>query len=382
MTRCVIITGARAPVAVHLARRFREAGWRVLLADALRFPIGAATRVIAGYRRFPAPRQHLAAFAEFWRRLLVEERPDLVVPTCEEIFYLAALRECFGLDLPLFAPPFETLAAVHHKGRFAALAAGFGADPPETVILEAPGTALPFPETVLKPAWSRFGSRVLIRLTPAAFARLVPTPAAPWVAQRFVPGEEICAYGVAIAGALTAFAAYRPLWRAGLGAAVAFEPLVSPAAETFTHNLVKHLAWTGQIAFDFRHDEAGQLRVLECNPRATSGAHFFGPGDGLVEAICGRGTAQPSLRQAMTLPLALLVYGLPLALRRGEFARLVRDFRTMANLLADPADRSFLPAQGLALAEIAARAVCLRTGLKEAATADIEWDGEPLTSPS
>jgi hypothetical protein len=78
----------------------------------------------------------------------------------------------------------------------------------------------------------------------------------------------------------------------------------------------------------------------------------------------------------------LLVYGLPQAVRRRAVLGLIHDLKTMTDLLADPADRSFLPIQGLALAEIIARALRLRVGLKEAATADIEWDGEPFTIPS
>jgi len=382
VTGYVVITGARAPVAVHLARRLSEAGWRVLLADTLRFALGRATRAKAAYLRFPPPRQDFAGFAGFWAELLRRERPALVVPTCEEVFYLAALRERCDLDLPLFAPSLDMLASVHHKGRFAALASGLGADPPETLVLEAPCERLPFDDFVLKPAWSRFGSHVLIRPSAVALAGLKPTPQVPWVAQRYMPGEEICAYGVAVGGVLRAFCAYRPLWRVGLGAAVAFAPVESPEAEVFTRNLVAKLAWTGQIAFDFRHDETGRLRVLECNPRATSGAHFFAAGDGLAEAIAGTGTADPSLRVPMTLPLALLVYGLPQALRRRALGSLVHDLRTMTDLLADRADRSFLPIQGLALGEIIARALRLRVGLKEAATADIEWDGEPFTIPS
>ena len=45
----VLITGARAPVALHLARELHVAGRRVLLADTLRFPMSRATRTAASY---------------------------------------------------------------------------------------------------------------------------------------------------------------------------------------------------------------------------------------------------------------------------------------------------------------------------------------------
>ena len=50
----------------------------------------------------------------------------------------------------------------------------------------------------------------------------------------------------------------------------------------------------------------------------------------------------------------------------------------MADLFAFPGDRGFVVPQVLALAEIAG--IALRSGksLQQAATDDIEWNGEPL----
>ena len=80
----------------------------------------------------------------------------------------------------------------------------------------------------------------------------------------------------------------------------------------------------------------------------------------------------------MTLPLAMLIYGLPFALRRRAAGKWLRDFRTMADISRWPADRSLVGAQFLALAEVAALALSKRVRLKAAATADIEWNGEGL----
>ena len=94
-----------------------------------------------------------------------------------------------------------------------------------------------------------------------------PTPADPWVAQSYLPGEEISAYAAARAGRLLALQSYRPTYRVGHGAAVAFEAVDAPAVQRFVSGLVARLNWTGQISFDFRRDETGELHVIECNPR-------------------------------------------------------------------------------------------------------------------
>jgi hypothetical protein len=376
----VLITGARAPVALHLARLFHAAGHRVLLADTHRFPLSRHTRR-AEYHRLPAPRGNVAAYGQAVEALVADHRIDLVIPTCEEVFFLAASRDLHGRAIPLFAPPMATLALAHHKARFAQLAAGLDSAPPATDLVTSPhelGAVREPAQRVLKPAWSRFAGRVVVRPTADQLARIVPTSADPWVVQDYLPGEEICGYGVARDGRLLAFAAYRPLHRAGLGAGVAFEPAADEAAHGFAAAFAARTAWTGQLSFDFRRAADGHLHAIECNPRATSGLHFFAPADDLPGAILAGAAASASDLRAMTVPLALLIYGLVPALRRGEFSSWWGDFRRSGNVLAFAGDRSFAAAQMLAVGEIAALA--LRTGktMQQAATHDIEWNGEDL----
>ena len=194
MRRTIIVTGARAPSALHLARLFHCAGHRVILADTFRYPISRATRMKDCYVRLPSPRQSFSDYAVAIADLVARESPDLIVPTCEEVFFLAAVRDRRGIDMPLFAPDFDLLAKVHNKADFAEMAAGLGADPPRTWRLncceDLSGLSTPAGALVFKPAWSRFGSRVLIRPSEADIQKLRPTEADPWVAQAYLPGEE------------------------------------------------------------------------------------------------------------------------------------------------------------------------------------------------
>jgi hypothetical protein len=383
MSRTIVVTGARAPAALHLARVFHGAGHRVILADTFRYPMSLKTRMKDGYVRLPPPRQSFSDYAAAIAALVAREAPDLVVPTCEEVFYLAAARDRRGIEIPLFAPHFDALAQVHNKADFAEMAVGLGADPPLTLRLERREdlSKLPAPagNFVFKPAWSRFGSRVLIRPSEADIAKLRPTADDPWVAQAYLPGEEISSYAVAVDGRVTAFQSYRPTYRVGHGAGVAFAAEDVPAARQFVAGLVSRLRWTGQISFDFRRDEAGELRVIECNPRATSGIHYFGPNDGLAEAFFGEDAVPAPSTASMTLPLAMLAYGLPYAWRHDGLARWYRDFVAMRDISSWPGDRGLLLSQLRALGEIAIKAVREGRGLVETSVRDIEWDGEPLS---
>ncbi len=377
----ILITGARAPVALHLARLFHAAGHRAWLADTHRFPLSAATRLAEGYIRLPPPRDGLAAYGAAVEAAVAQHGIELVIPTCEEVFFLAAARDLQHRSIPLFAPAFATLAQAHHKAEFARGAVGLGADPPRTDVVASPEALAAIAdagERVLKPAWSRFASRVLVRPNREQLSSIRPTAEDPWLVQDYLPGDEICSYGVARDGRLVGFAAYRPLYRAGLGAGIAFEPVDEPAAARFTAGYAARHSWTGQLSFDYRRDAEGALHVIECNPRAVSGLNFFAVADNLPRAILeGTGTSPTDLRP-MTVPLALLLYGLPAALRRNTVPAWWSDYRRMGDILSFPGDRSFAGAQLLSVAEIALLA--LRTGktLQQAATHDIEWNGEAL----
>jgi hypothetical protein len=109
----------------------------------------------------------------------------------------------------------------------------------------------------------------------------------------------------------------------------------------------KTTGYTGQVGFDFIEDTAGKFHVLECNPRATSGVHFFeGQAEALIASL-GSESAEPVLTPAKDVIL------------RGG-------------------DHGPLTAQVLSLTEIGVRAISRRCGLLAASTADIEWDGQPL----
>lgn len=380
----IVVTGARAPVALHWARLFKSAGHHVVVADTPLLPIARFTRFKDHYVRLPGPALGLPAYAAAWRRLLDEEQPDMVLPTCEEVFHLAALRDRHGVALPLFAPAFDSLARMHDKYRFARFAAELDAPakPPETWLVRDASEAAPLldrcRDLVLKPVWSRFAERVVRRPDRSTITRMNWQSGGPWIAQTYLPGEELSAFAVAHHGTLVALQAYRGLFRAGGGASVAFEPCEEPDIRQFVVAFVRTTSWHGQVAFDFRRDGTGAVRVIECNPRAVSGLHFFGPGDGLPEAVLDGCESRASIRAPQTVRLALLTYGLADAVASGRLGAWYQTLCDSADLTWAAGDRSFAVPQLLSLGEIAVRAMLAWTGLKAAATADIEWNGEPL----
>jgi hypothetical protein len=376
----VLILGARAPACLEWARCFHAAGWRVSVGDSLRWPVGRYSNAVQDYVRLPEPCGNPAGWIATLAKAVAARGVDLVVPTCEEAFYLAHGRA--RIAARVVTPPFELMHELHHKGRFAEKVKGWVVEAPETHLVETREAASSFAARhdtrgwVFKPAYSRFASRTLLRPEPAQVARQQPTPAQPWVAQRYVPGREHCSYSLLVEGRLTAHASYHPRYRVGPGSGIWFEPTFPAPVRAFVEQFGAETGYTGQVAFDFIEQADGSCRVLECNPRATSGVHLFADEpDALVGALLGAdGVLTPAPRPRQ-VALAMLLFA---AGRHVFDARFWRDYRAAPDVVTRPGDFGPLFAQLPGLVEIVGRALSRRRGLLAAATADIEWDGQAL----
>jgi hypothetical protein len=375
----VLILGGRAPVALDHARRFTAQGWRVVMADSVSCRLAGWSRAVAATVRLAPPRHAPAQFIADLNAVIARERIDLVVPTCEEVFFLSRYRSALPASCRVLADDFDVLRQLHSKWEFTKLAAGCA---PDSALVEnldqarewAAGRPL-----VLKPEFSRFG--VHVRLYPQGMPSTPAPlpPLGPWVAQAYCAGQELCSYSVAERGVLTAHAVYRPVHRLHRSSSFYFAPHASEPIQRFVADLVARLQFTGQISFDWIDSGDGQPRVLECNPRATSGLHLFGLEDAVPAALHGEvGRCITPRGGARMLGPVMYSAGLAQALAGGGLAGWRRDASQAGDVLTAPGD--WLPVAGalLDMAWFAKTALQRRCTLREAATSDIEWDGEEL----
>lgn len=375
----VLILGGRAPAALDHARRFAAQGWRVVIADSVSCRLSGWSRAVSATVRLAPPRHAPAQFIADLNAAITREQIDLVVPTCEEVFFLSRYRSALPASCRVLADDFDKLRQLHSKWEFNRLADGHAPDSALVENLEQARDWAAGRPLVLKPEFSRFG--VHVRLYPNGMpqdAAPLP-PLGPWVAQEYCEGSELCSYSVAEQGVLTAHALYRPLYRLHRSSSYYFEPEVNEPIQRFIAALVARLRFTGQISFDWIDTGDGKPRVLECNPRATSGLHLFGLRDALPAALNG-------VQQACITPqgsahmLGPVMYsaGLAQALANGTLANWRRDARRATDVLAAAADRAPLLGGVVDMAWFARTALQRRCTLREAATRDIEWDGEEL----
>lgn len=383
MAERVLITGARAVAALDFARSLRAAGYEPHLADCSPAWVARLSRTGGPVHRHASPVTQPAAFARDIRSLIERLDPVRIIPTCEEVFHLAALAAADGVSARLFAPSPDRLGTLHAKDRFAALCGRLGLPVPDTTAVTDRAALEDFSGEaaghVFKPVWSRFGGRTLIAPAPAALAAVTPSPETPWVIQRRITGEEVSFHAVCHEGRVTAFCAYGSDWRLSGGASYVFRPLsadqtaqLRPMAEALAA-----FAGSGQIACDAIIDAAGKAWLIECNPRATSGVHLFGRSAEFGRALMGRGEAGPATVTRHLSP-ALWLHGLPTALRHRRLADWRAQGRQGSDAVAAPGDPG--PVLG-ALADAAVfglRAVCTGRSITAAMTADIEWNGRTL----
>jgi hypothetical protein len=325
---------------------------------------------------YPSPVRDRTGFRQAVLDLIARLAPVLVVPTCEEVFHFARL----ALGAVLFQPPADTLRSLHDKGAFAALCGSAGLSAPETHAIDRATDLLPFRDEphdwVFKARFSRFGEGTLMGARPSGLDRVGPG----WIAQRRVKGREASFYAVAQAGSITAFAAYDSDWHLPGGACLTFHPVERDLGLTLfgmAQALAEATRLTGQFACDVIVDADGRPWVIECNPRATSGAHLL-VGDGrLARAMLG--ALRPPATAGET-PLHLLpafaTYGLAIAIRERRLTQWVSELRAGRDVTGTAGDRA--PMWGAALDGLAFVRAGRRLGISTAAatTVDIEWNGD------
>lgn len=383
----ILLTGARAPVTLDLVRHFHRSGHEVYLADSIHLPLARLSRFAKRTFVVSKPAHNPSQFVQDLATIARNNRIDLVVPTCEEIFYVSSRLELFPEHSKVFAEPLPKLEILHNKWKFVQQVSILGGtvQAPETHLIASQQELSPWiahqqpSDWVFKPVYSRFAARTLVGPTSQEIAKLCPTETDPWVVQRRIVGQEFSTYSLSHQGRLRAHACYRSKYRAGLGSGIYFLTVDDARIREFIQTFVAQQNFTGQLGFDLMLGQDGKLYVLECNPRATSGLHMLAA-EPLASAFLepdGPLLEPTSMTPAM-LASVMLLFPFPQTLRRGGFLTLLKDMLAARDVMFawnDPVPALLSP---LSLLEVLVTACRTGKRLTRAATFDIEWNGEPM----
>jgi predicted ATP-grasp superfamily ATP-dependent carboligase len=377
----ILFTGGRAPATLELARIFHKAGHTVFIAESLRGHLSEPSNAVKNNFLVPPPRQQTSAFISALKDIVTQNKIDLLIPTCEEAFYVSMGRE--QLLCNVFVESIDNMRLLHNKWSFILRTIEFNLQAPDTFLINKSDDLLTafaqWRGLVLKPVYSRFAARTVILPTfQKAFSSLTFSSASPWIAQQYIEGRQICTYSICHNGHITAHTAYPSTFTAGQGATIVFQHIDHPAIFNWVKTFVERNQFSGQIAFDFIETPNGQIFALECNPRATSGVHLLASSPNFTEAFFNpsQQCITPSGEESFMLSTAMLVYGFPSSISNRKFGKWLSTFFSSDDVIFDPKD--LLPS----LLEFRSIFSYLIIAWKhhitalEASTFDIEWNGE------
>lgn len=271
----ILVTGGRAPATMDIMRSLINQGFEVYGAESMLYPLARFVKGVKKHFVIPKPNHDLAAFLKAIKEIVIQYKIDLLIPTCEEIFHLSQGYEELSPHTKLLCEPFERLNQLHNKYTFNQLVSEYGLSAPQSWLMNTDKDKQALPKDaalVLKPVFSRFGTRTLIKPSQKIIAELAINE--PYIAQHFIQGKEYSAYAIAHKGDVLIQSCYHSKYQAGRSTGIYFEPAEIKPITEFIKTFCKRFQFSGQIAFDFilENDKA---YALECNPRVTSGFHLL-----------------------------------------------------------------------------------------------------------
>lgn len=368
-TKTILLTGARSFAALDMARMFSNAGHIVILADCIEAPLSSFSKKVKRYYKVASPADQFLAFTKDIGQIVKDEAIDIVIPSCEEIFYLSKIKN--QLSAPIFCMPFESLDLLHNKWSFFNLLKTLHFKTPETLIWN--GQNLTDGKWIIKPIYSRFASKVHV------VEEKLPTfkndPVNMLIAQRYIEGEKFCSYSVCHQGKITAHGVYKVLHAMGIGSSICFESVENRQIDQFIEQFVSNIQFTGQIAFDFIQEN--ELYCIECNPRATSGVHLFERNENLAECFFScKNILKPEVNTIFHEHLFMLWYGFK---QKEIFSKSFwKHFFKGKNPLWDKTDKRLLLKLPLVLFSTFKATYLKKKSFNEAMTEGIEYNGELL----
>lgn len=315
-TPTILLTLGRLPKGLDVARSFAAAGCRVVVAEPFTRHLVGASRAVAKSVVVRAPSGGKRGYLEDLARVVREEGVDWVIPISEETMHVTFLRDLVPDHVTIFTVPAERLLPLYDKHGFTRLCAEYGVRAPETFMLGTPeAVALAARcKVVVKPIHSCAGRGVRILEAGAP----LPADNVPCVVQRFVEGNIFSSCAIARKGRILGNILYRGAMFQG-SVAILFERLEDARLTEWITRFVAASGHTGFISFDMIQDAAGEVWGIECNPRTTSGIHFF-DNPTIARAVLENTPATPRAERRLQQFYSVLTALSGVMFRRGYFA--------------------------------------------------------------
>lgn len=382
MTEKILLTAARSPVTLDLARQLHRSGHDVFVADTTSLNASRFSNSVKETFVIPSPRLNPAAFLDALKKIVEEQKITLLIPIYEEILFLTKEAAKFPSFCRIFGPSFETVRTLHNKWMFYSKLTELGIDSPKTVLIQSEEELKNHPFSgnfALKKCYSRASLSLKKVSVKDTLPKIEIEPKNPWIAQEWLDGERYCTYSVCQNGEIKAHSAYPVGFAIDGTSCLTFKATDHPKILEWIEFFVRSINFTGQIAFDFIEQKDKKIYAIECNPRATSGVHLFHENDRLDKAFLNKTASiiTPQKGRTKQLSQGMMLYGW----RKGAhpnntWKNFLKAFFTIQDVTYCKKDRLPFFAAPLIFVGIFAKAREHKISIPAAFTFDFEWNGE------
>lgn len=282
----ILLLGGRSFVALELARNFGRHGHTVITAESVPVHPAGWSRYASKNFSIASPRFAADSFFNDLCHVIEDESIELLVPTCEETYYIAQLMPSLNSKYPnlqIASASIEHISQLHDKLLCMELCEKLNIKSPRTLpirhMTDLVKARAQFGDSriLIKPRFSRFGTDIHI-IEPSDDLEGIDLEDKEWVCQNYIDGSLMCSYSYASQGNTIATVCYLdPLNKSGEASTV-FLPVTNSSAHEAIEKIIKHLGYSGSISFDFILKDDTPY-IIECNPRITSGLHCIGSSD-------------------------------------------------------------------------------------------------------
>lgn len=276
----VLLTCARIPTALFLARALHKAGAEVHIADPFPVHICKATNSVSMCHKVIPPLESKAAYKQGILDIIAQHKIDLVIPVFEEGIFLSEFYQDIASKCNIDVPDINLMLQLHSKHDFIILAKSLGLPTPATYKYDAPRNNFAITQSnkyIVKKIFSRSGLDFAI-FEPGEEISTTIQPNGEYIIQEFIPGHTICTCSYVLNGKLILHTAYKQLICTPNGTgAVCFQAIDDANIQRSIETFVAKTSYKGWISFDLIQKPNGEFFYIECNPRPTLGLCLFDP---------------------------------------------------------------------------------------------------------
>ncbi|GAB4187879.1 MAG: ATP-grasp domain-containing protein [Simkaniaceae bacterium] len=381
MHKKILLTGARSPITLDLARLLAHAGHEIHVADTSKVHVCRFSNAVKKIYSFPSPRFEPQKFADSLLRITKANNFDIIIPNWEEIFCLSRYISLFPKSCRIFSSDFELLNILHNKWLFANKQQELGILTPKTYLVACNEDLqqVPFQSPfILKASYSRASQKVK-KIDPRhLFLDFEISYKNPWIAQEWIKGKKYCSYSICHSGEIKAHAVYPVEYSIDESSCLTFESIDHEKIFHWVQSFVKKIQYTGQISFDFIESSEGNLYAIECNPRATSGLHLFEKENRIDKAFFNQNTSviTPNLGNRRQIAAGMVIYGWRSKHLENNFSKYLKKLFSVKDVVFCIKDIKPFLLQPFVFSVYLLNSLKLRANLPTTFTYDLDFDNE------